>query len=124
TLEDRISRMADRINSISADVHRISYELHPARLEQLGLASAIRGFCREVSEAQGLAIDLVIGKLPPQLSKEITLCIYRVIQEAVQNVVKHSGADKARVELGINGVDLVLVIFDTGAGFDPNDARI
>src|SRR4029079_14550021 len=67
TLEDRIRGLADRVNTISADVHRMSYELHPARLEQLGLASAIRGFCREIGETQGLAIDLTIGKLPLQL---------------------------------------------------------
>ena len=124
TLEDRIRGLADRVNTISADVHRMSYELHPARLEQLGLASAIRGFCREIGETQGLAIDLTIGKLPLQLSKDVTLCIYRIIQEAVQNVVKHSGARKATVEVGVSGSDLVLIILDTGAGFDPNDARI
>jgi signal transduction histidine kinase len=62
--------------------------------------------------------------LPLQLSKDVTLCIYRIIQEAVQNVVKHSGARKATVEVGVSGSDLVLIILDTGAGFDPNDARI
>src|SRR4030095_6434238 len=91
--------VSTRTKELSSEVHRLSHGLHPAKLEQLGLAAAIGGFCREL-EAGGLICGNSSGQTVPRvLPKDLALCLYRVTQEALQNVVKHSGARNATVEL-------------------------
>ena len=78
--EDARARCADlstEIAALGSELHRVSYELHPARLEQLGLEAAIRTFCTQVAQAHPVAISVQVGYVPPLLSAEIALCIYR-----------------------------------------------
>jgi signal transduction histidine kinase len=107
---------------LSGDLRRLSHQLHPARLEYVGLASAIRGFCEEMESAHAVKIEFVETTLPATLSEATSLNIYRIVQEALQNVVKHSGASEASVILSTNDNELQLTISDTGRGFDPGIA--
>ena len=121
-LRARLQQAALQIAELSSDLHKISYQLHPAKLDQLGLAAAARGFCRELSQQSGIKIGFAESHTPPSLPPDVALCIYRLIQEALQNVVRHSGASSAQVELQFEGSNLKLTVTDSGAGFDPNAA--
>ena len=118
-----IEQVAARIKGLSSEVHKLSYQLHPAKLDQLGLVAAARSFCRELAQQSGLKIDFAQKHVPRDLSDEISLCTYRIIQESLQNVVRHGGASAAEVRLHCEGGHLKLLIADTGNGFDLEAAR-
>jgi len=115
----RMREFSAEIKSLSTEVHRLSHELHPAKLEQLGLAAAVRGFCKELAAARGIAIEFESHNVPRLVSNEVALCVYRITQEALQNVIKHSGANHAKVDLAADGPELHLIVADDGCGFDP-----
>jgi len=115
--------MSARVAEISSEVHKLSYELHPAKLDQLGLAAAARAFCDESSRRSGLKLEFVHRDIPADLPIKTALCLYRVLQEALQNVIRHSGAIGARTELTRQGDTLRLLIADSGKGFDFQRAR-
>jgi signal transduction histidine kinase len=108
-----------RAKDFSGEVRRLSHGLHPAKLEQLGLALAIGGFCRELQAGGAIAVSFTPGLVPRTLPPDVALCLYRVAQEALQNVVKHSGAQKATVDLAMVNSEIHLDIADIGRGFDP-----
>ena len=119
----KLSEMATRVKDLSTEVHRMAYELHPAKLDQLGLVSAARGFCRDLSRQSGVRIDFEPGAFPRNLPADLALCFYRVIQESLHNVVRHSGAKEARVELRAEADRVCLVVADSGRGFDVERRR-
>lgn len=114
----RMNELSAQVKALSADVHRLSYGLHPAKLEQLGLTSAITGYCREMQQAHQLAVRCETNNVSRWLPPEVALCLYRVTQEALQNVVKHSGAKSASVELAAADGEIRLNVTDDGTGFD------
>jgi PAS domain S-box-containing protein len=116
--QQRIEHMAGRVKEMSSDVHKMSYQLHPAKLDQLGLVAATRSFCRELSQQSGIRVEFVHDELPGELNQDLALCLYRVVQESLQNMVRHSRATEARVELRMNGKELHLAVSDNGVGFD------
>ena len=118
---DRMRGFSAQVKSLSSEVHRLSHELHPAKLEQLGLVAAVRGFCRDLAAAYHIKIEFEPRDVPRALPDDVALCLYRVVQEALQNVVKHSGAEGARVELTADQNELSLVVSDHGCGFDAAD---
>ncbi len=107
-----------RTKELASDIHRLSYQLHPSALEQLGLVAAIRAYCKELSGQHELHIEFAHHEVPRQLPENVALCLYRIVQEALRNVIKHSGAQTARVELSGTAEELALQISDTGTGFD------
>ena len=78
------------LNSLVSDVHDLSHRLHSAQLDHIGLAAAIRDLCRQISHSYGLAIDFQGDATPARFTQDVSLCFYRVAQEALNNVVKHS----------------------------------
>ncbi len=102
---------------ISSDVHRLSYRLHPSKLEALGLLATVQSYCRELSQ-HGLQVtfthDAVASSIPP----DVALCAFRVVQESLQNVQKHSGVAEAQVRMAGGGGILRVDIADAGRGFD------
>ena len=104
---------------IASDVHRLSHQLHPAKLEHLGLVAAIKGLCREMSEQYGAQIDFLHRNVPTPIANESALCLFRVAQEALSNTVKHSGGKRGKLELLGDRRMLHLCISDPGVGFDP-----
>jgi PAS domain S-box-containing protein len=113
----------DQTNELCLDVQRIAYQLHPSKLEELGLVVAVRSFCKELSEQTGLRVRFVECDVPEHIPPETALTIYRVIQESLWNVAKHSGADEALVELIGEDHLLRLSVADSGRGFDAEATR-
>ena len=116
-------RMAAQLRELSAEVHKLAYQLHPAKLDQLGLVTAARSWCRDLSQQSGLRIDFSAEHVPSDLSPDVSLCLYRIIQESLRNVVRHSQTAAARVELAGESDALRLTITDEGQGFDVDEAR-
>lgn len=112
------SHIAAQVRDLSAEVHKLSYQLHPAKLDQLGLETASRSWCRDVAAQSGLQIEFVAQGVPRDLPPNISLCCYRIAQEALRNAVRHSGASTVRVELAVVDGSLRLTIADDGRGFD------
>jgi len=122
-VKDQLDQFVSDVKRLSVDVHRISHELHPARLTQLGLETSLRGLCRELSAVHVLEIDFEAENLPRDLPQDISLCLYRVTQESLQNVIKHSGAASARVSVKLENGEVHLSVSDNGIGFDPEAAK-
>jgi PAS domain S-box-containing protein len=120
-LDREIGEVSQEIGDLSADIQTLSHGLHPARLELLGLEKAATAFCGELSNRHGVTIDVRFENIPKALPREVSLCLYRVLQEALQNVVKH-GASGARVSLAGHADGVDMTIEDSGAGFDPHQA--
>jgi signal transduction histidine kinase len=120
-LRDRLQRMSERAGAIARNVHHLSHELHPSRLQTLGLVAAIGSLCRDVARQQSIVVDFTHdGELPQPLDADLSLCIYRITQEALHNVAKHSRARTASVRLASSADDLSLYVADTGVGFDAD----
>ena len=118
-ISGRMQEFSTQVKRLSSEVHRLSHELHPAKLEQLGLVAALRGFCNEFAVAHEMAIEFADRSVPRAMPEAAALCLYRIAQEALYNVVKHSGGTAARVELTMEAREVRLVIADDGVGFDP-----
>ena len=117
-LRGRMQELSGRVKQLASTVHDLSRQLHPSKLEQLGLAAAVRGLCKELGGGHALPIEFTAGDSPGPLSEDADLCLYRIAQEALHNIIKHSGARRTTVELS-GGKDAVeLHIVDDGAGFD------
>ena len=114
----RLQEMRGELVSLSEDVHDLSRQLHPSILDDLGLVDALRSECASVERREGVAVGYQTDGVTASLPKDVALCIYRVAQEALRNVVKHAGAREARVSLVGSGRDLVLTVQDRGVGFD------
>jgi PAS domain S-box-containing protein len=122
-ISGRMQEFSGQVKRLSSEVHRLSHELHPVKLEQLGLVAAIRGFCKELTVAHEMAIEFVDHSVPRAVPVDTALCLYRIAQEALHNVIKHSGGTAARVELAMDCGKLRLAIVDDGVGFDPETMR-
>lgn len=117
-IKKRIQGLQRQVREISTDIHRLSYKLHPSKLEHLGLAAAVKSLCDELSQNAKPKIYFSQSGLPAELPKEVTLCIFRIAQEALRNCVKHSGAQSARVQLRKTADAICLSVSDNGCGFD------
>jgi len=121
-INNRVDELRKQILDISASVHALSHELHSSQLRHLGVVNAIRSFCMELSEQQKVAIDFICKDVPPTLPPDISLCLFRVLQEALHNAVKHSSVSHFKVELCGTSDAVHLIIRDSGVGFDPEVA--
>jgi PAS domain S-box-containing protein len=111
-------------SNLSSDLQSLSHRLHSSKLEYLGLANAVTAYCNEVSYQHQLQIDLHSENIPKDISPEISLCIFRVLQEALQNAVKHSGSKRYEVSLDCRASEIVMLVRDFGVGFDPQQALL
>jgi PAS domain S-box-containing protein len=121
-IKQDIAEAVKQVQDLGSDVQALSHHLHSSKLEYLGLAVAAAGFCRDVSNRQEVEIDFHSENIPKDLSKEIQLSLFRVLQEAIQNATKHSGSRHFEVSLrgGLNEVELT--VRDFGIGFDSGEA--
>jgi PAS domain S-box-containing protein len=108
---------------INSDTQSLSHELHSSRLEYLGITAAMKGLCREFSQKQHVEIDFKNNDVPDSLPSDISLCLFRVLQEALHNSVKHSGAKNLEVRLWGAPNEICLSIRDSGAGFDNETVK-
>jgi signal transduction histidine kinase len=116
-LADAIASLSERAKDIMSDVHCLSHDLHPPKLELLGLSQAIAGLCRDMSSRFSVRIEFRQSVGRPSVSANAALCLFRVTQEALQNVVKHSGARAAMVQLTQARQNIRLHVADDGKGF-------
>jgi PAS domain S-box-containing protein len=106
---------------LSDDVQALAHELHSPKLNYLGIVSAMSSFCRAFSERQNVKIDFSAEGLTT-VPSEISLCLFRVLQEALHNALKHSGVRHFTVELRGAPDAVQLTVRDSGVGFDPDAA--
>ncbi len=118
-LRGRMQELSARVKHLSSSVHALSYRLHPSKLEQLGLVAAVSDLCKELNQIHGLPIEFTHDPLPAVIPQDTALCLYRIAQEALRNVIKHSGARHAAVKLSGSADAICLRIVDDGVGFDP-----
>lgn len=116
---ERVGELSARVKELSSSVHDLSHRLHPSRLEHLGLVAAIRGLCRELLQHHGMDAKFTHYDVPEIVPEATALCLYRIAQESLRNVIKHSGTAHAQVELSGSGAGIRLRVSDDGAGFDP-----
>jgi signal transduction histidine kinase len=118
---EHLNHAQSRITEISKDVQAISHRLHSSKLDYLGLTAAARSFCKELSEKTKVQVQFHHSAVPSIMPKEVSLCLFRVLQEALQNATKYSGVRVFNVNLqGIpDGVELT--VSDDGIGFDEHE---
>ena len=119
----RLRRLSVQTGEIASDAHNLSHQLHPAKLQTVGLVDALQALCVDLSQRQHVNVvfthDIMLAGVDPNVS----LCLYRITQEALHNVERHSRAREAQVRLTYDAGSLVLQISDSGVGFDPESGR-
>jgi len=110
-----------RAHGIARSVHALSHRLHPAKLRLIGLIAALNALQHELSQSE-IAIKFTHDNVPPALPPDLTLSLFRIVQEALQNAIKYSGAHEVRVHLAGDQQGLTLTIADDGVGFDVDAA--
>ena len=120
--ERHVIEVKEQIQELGNEVQALSHRLHSSKLEYLGLASAAASFCKEFSEHKSVHVDFHSDVLPKTLPQEISLCLFRVLQEALQNAGKHSGSTHFEVRLTSVPGEIHLAVSDSGVGFDPQEA--
>jgi PAS domain S-box-containing protein len=119
---DQVRKLRLQLLEIGKDVQALSHRLHSSKLDYLGLTVAARGFCREFSEQHNVEIEFIESRVPASIPKETSLSLFRVLQEALQNAVKHSGVRKFKVDLQGTSTGIQLAISDLGVGFNSGNA--
>jgi len=117
----RTAAAVRRVASLATSLRNLSHRLHPAKLELLGLTGALDALCRDVSAAHLMPIEFRGDAMPARVAPDAALCLYRVAQEALHNVVKHSGSRRALVSLTVRDGSLVMEVVDSGIGFDAEE---
>jgi signal transduction histidine kinase len=123
SVAEQLEQIGQQCSSLATDVQAISHELHPSILENLGLTTAVKSYCREVAQQNGVVVELSSGNLPRFLPQDVSLSVFRVVQEALRNAVKYSGQKHIKVCLQENSGQLELEVSDQGVGFDVRDKR-
>jgi len=116
-VQSRVQELRKQTTELSNDVQALSHDLHSAKLEYLGVVAGIKSWCKELGERQKMEIAFH-SDVPSLVPLEIGLPLFRVLQEALHNVVKHSGVRRVEVELREDSIELHLVVRDSGKGFD------
>ncbi len=119
-VKQALTSLSQKAEAVAADIHVLAHGLHPSKLDHLGLLSAVREFCREVELRSGVDVEVTADNWPARLSKNITLSLYRIVQEALQNVIRHSEAQRARLQFAGGKHEVSVKISDDGRGFDTS----
>jgi len=124
SLTQQLESLVKTASEISSDVHNVSRRLHPSQVELLGLPTALSNFCKDFALRNSMEIEFDDAGLHHKPARDAALCLFRVAQEAVRNVQKHSGCNHAMVQLDETSGSLRLRISDQGEGFDPESANL
>jgi len=116
-----VHELQKQASELATDIQILSHELHSSKLDYLGVARAMAGWCKELGEKHKLEIDFTSHDAPT-LPQEISLCLYRVLQESVHNAIKHSGVKRIEAQLAAESGEVQLIVTDSGRGFDPEIA--
>jgi PAS domain S-box-containing protein len=118
-LSKSLHAMWERTTELAADIHKMSHQLHSSKLQHLGLLPAAKSLCEEIGKQHRIQIEFLHRDMPEEISPDMALCFFRIVQEALNNIVKHSGATQAHVAFVATPSLIRLRIVDAGAGFDP-----
>ncbi|HSY99033.1 MAG TPA: ATP-binding protein [Terriglobales bacterium] len=121
---EAVQQVHDLLNSaseIGADLHTLSHRLHSSTLEALGLVPGLSALCKEFGSQQRIEVDFLPEDIPRSVHPDVALCLFRIVQEGLRNLKKHSGATKAQVRLRRSGNKLVVSVNDEGFGFDARE---
>jgi PAS domain S-box-containing protein len=122
--QDSAGELADMVSQLATElttsIHKLSHDLHSSRLQYLGLASALRELCDKLAAQHHLTIELSVDCQVDRLPEPVELCMFRIAQEALSNVVKHSGGTTAFVKVARRGKTISLCVADDGIGFDTS----
>ena len=121
-LRTRIGTLQNEATQITNDVQLLSHELHSSKLDYLGIVGATKNFCKEFGERQKVEIDFQSHDLPTGLPRELSLSLFRVLQEALRNATKHSGVKRFEVRLWGSTAEIHLTVSDLGVGVDTEAA--
>jgi PAS domain S-box-containing protein len=116
-------KVVDHVRELAFDLQSLSHRLHSSSLDHFGLVVATKRLCNEMSERLRVKVSFHSENIPRNLKPDISLCLFRVIQEALQNTQKHSNAPKVELSLVAAGKEIQLTIHDTGVGFDTASAE-
>jgi signal transduction histidine kinase len=114
----QLQKLFDSASELGADIHTVSHRLHSSTLESLGLVPGVSALCKEFSDRYGIEIDFCADNIPRRIHQDVALCLFRIIQEGLQNLKKHSGVGKAQVKLWTVGDKILMSVSDKGRGFD------
>lgn len=120
SMQGRIAAIAKQVEALSDDIHDLAYHLHPSLLDDVGLEVALRDLVLTFGQRENIEVAVSFNQIPGQLSKAIATCLYRVAQESLRNVAKHSKASEAAVALSGSRLGIGLSVRDTGKGFAPD----
>lgn len=123
SIADQLEQIWQQCSNLTGDVQALSHELHPSILDNLGLATAVKSYCREVAEQSGVVVELSGDRIPGSLPREVSLSVFRVVQEALRNAVEHSGQKHVKVCLQECSGQLELEVSDQGVGFDATKTK-
>jgi signal transduction histidine kinase len=119
----QVDELEKQASEMSTDVHTLSHELHSRNLEYLGIVSAVKSFCKEYGDKYKADVNFAHEGIPEHVPKEISVCLFRVLQESLQNALKHSGVRHFDVRLEGSSAEIHLTVRDAGVGFDPDLTR-
>ena len=119
SLREHVDTVRRLVEGSVSMVRNMALLLRPSMLDDLGLVPALEWQAREVSKRSGIVVNVAAPELPETLPDPYTTCIYRIVQEALNNIAKHSGARTARITVNVSAGDLELSVQDDGKGFDP-----
>jgi signal transduction histidine kinase len=122
-LRQEVGEAAGQIAGLVSDIQSLSHRLHSSKLDLLGLERAAAALCRELADQQNITIDFHAESVAREMPQEISVCVFRVLQEALQNAAKHSGSRQFQVSLRGDPSGIEVTIRDEGVGFDPEAAR-
>jgi len=120
-VKSRVRELRGQLNEISSDVQGLSHDLHSSKLDYLGVVAGMKSWCKEFAERQGIAIDFN-SDVQSAVSQEIGLSLFRILQEALHNVIKHSRVRRVEVQLRQDSNGIQMAVRDLGKGFDLNAA--
>ena len=120
---EHLQAMWERTTELSADIHKLSHQLHSSKLHHVGLLVAAKSLCEETGKQHGIQIEFSHLEMPEEIPPDAGLCLFRIVQEGLNNIVRHSDAKWAHVEFVGNGSHIRLRIVDAGVGFDPSSPK-
>jgi signal transduction histidine kinase len=115
----RLTGLEAELRDLGEEIRRLAHRMHPSVLDNLGLPAALRALGQEIEAAEHLPVRVIADDPGPRLPEATALCLYRVAQEALRNVVRHAAASEATVRLASEQGGVVLEVVDRGRGFDP-----
>jgi signal transduction histidine kinase/ABC-type uncharacterized transport system substrate-binding protein len=116
----RIHNIWNAIGELGGDLHSLSHRLHSSTLESLGLVAGVKVFVEEFAVQQQVKVSFTHENVPRRIAEDVTLCLFRIVQEGLRNIKRHSGAESAEIRLEGLGEKIHLSIVDRGKGFDVN----